>query len=171
MDDVNPAWVPVAGIWVRHDRPDRDPIQPRSYGARWQTHATRAAYLADNEDTAWAEWYRGLAEGSQSPQAGLPRNLHRIAVDLDRVADLTSEKARQALGLPPMRPSQSQWPAYRAFGEQLSAEGAQGVLYSSAARTRSRCLCVFAAGLSGLSVEGQPLRVLAPPPPPRGLRT
>ena len=64
-----------------------------------------------------------------------------------------------------------QWPSFQAVGEQLISDGAQGVLYSSAARTRSLCLCVFEAGVSGLAVGGEPVRVTAPPPPPRGLRT
>jgi hypothetical protein len=55
MGDKNPAWLPVAGIWVRHDRPDRDPTHPRPYAARWQTQAKPSVYLADSEDTAWAE--------------------------------------------------------------------------------------------------------------------
>jgi hypothetical protein len=70
-----------------------------------------------------------------------------------------------------MRPTRAQWPACQAVGERLLDAGAQGVLYSSAARTRSICLCVYEAGLSDVQVEGEPVRVIAPPPPPRGLRT
>jgi hypothetical protein len=70
-----------------------------------------------------------------------------------------------------MRSSSRQWPSFQTIGERLVAEGAQGVLYRSAARTRSLCLCVFEAGLAGLTVDGSPVRVLTPPPPPRGLRT
>jgi len=69
-----------------------------------------------------------------------------------------------------MSPSQAQWADFQEVGEQLAAHGAQGILYASAARTRSLCLCVFEAGLTGLSIEVAPLRVLAAPPPPRGLR-
>jgi hypothetical protein len=70
-----------------------------------------------------------------------------------------------------MRPTQSQWPAFQAVGEHLAAQKAQGVLYRSAARTRSLCLYVFEAGSPGLTVVGEPVRVITPPPPPRGLRT
>jgi RES domain-containing protein len=94
-----------------------------------------------------------------------------VSVSLDPVADLSTERARRALGLPRMRPTQSQWTSFQAVGERLISDGAQGVLYSSAARTRSLCLCVFEAGLRGLTVVGGPVRVIAPPPPPRGLRT
>jgi len=101
----------------------------------------------------------------------MPRELYRVEVSLERVADLRAERARRALGLPRMRPTRSQWPAFQAVGERLVAEGAEAVLYSSAARTRALCLCVFAAGLPGLGFEGEPVRVIAPPPPPRRLRT
>ncbi len=101
----------------------------------------------------------------------MPREIHRVAVSLDHVADLSVERSRSARGLPRIRPTDTQWPVFQAVGERLAAEGAQGILYASAARTRSRCMCVFEAGLSGLAAVGEPVRVIAPPPPPRGLRT
>jgi hypothetical protein len=67
-----------------------------------------------------------------------------------------------------MRPTQTQWPTFQAIGIQLIVAGAQGVLYGSAARTRSVCLCVYEAGLDGLSVEGEPVRIITVPPPPAG---
>jgi RES domain-containing protein len=127
-------------------------------------------YLADSAMTAWAEWYRGLAEAAQPPQDGLPRDLYQIAVSLEQVVDLSTERARRALGLPQLRPSEAQWPAFQAVGERLAADGAQAILYRSAARTRAVCLCVFEAGLPGLTVPAPPVRVIAPPPPPRGMR-
>ena len=171
MDISGVAWVPVHGIWARHTAPGFSGIEPQSGGSRWLAAGTPGLYLADGEETAWAELYRGLAESERGPMGAMPRDLHRVAVSLERVADLSSERARRALGLPRVRPTQRQWPAYQAVGGRLAAEGAQAVLYASAARTRSLCLCVFAAGLSGLRVEGEPLRVIALPPPPRGLRT
>jgi RES domain-containing protein len=163
--------VPLSGIWARHARPDRHALELRPYAARWQTASTPAVYLADSEPTAWAEWYCGLAEGAQPPQDGLPRDLYQIAVSLELVVDLSSERARRALGLPRLRPSQAQWPAFQAAGERLAADGAQAILYRSAARSRALCLCVFEPGLPGLTVPAPPVRVIAPPPPPRGLRT
>ena len=165
------AWVPVAGIWVRQSRPNVRGGEAVAYSARWQSAATPAVYFADHEPTAWAELYRGLAERRIAPGEVFPRDLHRVRVALERVADLSTEKARRVLGLPRIRQTSLQWPSFQAVGERLAAEGAQGLLYSSAARTRSLCLCVFAAGLPGLSVEGKPVRMIAPPPPPRGLRT
>ncbi len=167
----DPAWVPVAGIWVRQTRPQIAADEAITYDARWQRAGTPAVYLADNEQTAWAELYRGLAERRIAPGDVFPRDLHHVSVDLERVVDLTAETARRALGLPRLRQTSLQWPSFQAVGERLAAEGAHAIVYSSAARTRARCLCVFAAGLPRLTVASEPVRVLSPPPPPRGLRT
>lgn len=100
----------------------------------------------------------------------LPRDLHRLSIELDRVADLGSAAAMA--GVPQrMRPSRSQWPTFQALAEKLETEGAQAVLYPSAARWWARCLCVFEAGLPGLSEAEAPLRVIASRVPPRGMRT
>lgn len=165
------AWVPVSGIWVRQSPPAVAPTDLVTYDSRWQRAATPAAYYADSEPTAWAELYRGLAERSVAPGNAFPRALHQVEVDLTHVADLSTEKARKALGLPRMRQTQAQWPAFQDVGEQLAAAGAQAILYSSAARTRSLCLCVFPAGLMHIHATSAPVHVLAPPPVPRGLRT
>jgi len=165
------TWVPVAGIWVRQSRPNLRGDEAAAYSARWQRADVPAAYFADSEATAWAELYRGLAERGIAPGDVFPRDLHHVRVAFELVAELSTEKARSALGLPRIRQTSLQWPSFQAVGEQLVAEEAQGILYSSAARTRSLCLCVFEAGLPGLTIEGESVRVLAPPPPPRGLRT
>lgn len=130
-----------------------------------------AAYFADGDATAWAELYRGLAERGLRPDQVFPRDLHHVRIDLARVADLRRESARRGFGLPRMNQSQAQWAAFQDVGQQLALEGAQGILYASAARTRSLCLCVFEAGRRGLSIEGEPVRVLTAPALPRGLRT
>jgi hypothetical protein len=101
----------------------------------------------------------------------MPRDLHRVTVSLEQVADLRTERSRRALELPRMRPSRAQWPVFQVVGDRLAAEGAQAVLFSSAARTRASCLCVLEAGLDWLSAEDEPVRVIAPPALPRGLRT
>jgi RES domain-containing protein len=165
------AWVPIAGIWARQSRPGVRGDEPSHSDARWQRAQTPAAYFADSDATAWAELYRGLAERGLEPDQAFPRELHHVRIDLERVADLSRERARRVFGLPRMSQTQAQWPGFQEVGEQLAAHGAQGILYASAARTRSLCLCVFETGLTGLSIEAAPLRVLAAPPPPRGLRT
>jgi RES domain-containing protein len=164
------AWVPVAGTWARQSRAGVRGDELLGSDARWQRAKTPAAYFADSDATAWAELYRGLAERRLRPDQVFPRDLHHVRIELVRVADLSREKARRSLGLPRMRPSQAQWPVFQDVGEQLVADGAQGILYASAARTRSLCLCVFESGLTGLSIEGEPVPVIAAPPPPRGLR-
>lgn len=171
MDIRDVAWVPVEGTWARHTWPGVGSVEPHPGGSRWLRPGRQGIYLADRVETVWAELYRALAEGKSGPLAAMPRDLHRVSVSLDRVADLSTQRARNAVGLPRIRPTQKQWPSFQAVGEQLISDGAQGVLYSSAARTRSLCLCVFEAGVSGLAVGGEPVRVTAPPPPPRGLRT
>jgi hypothetical protein len=164
------AWVPIAGTWARQSRPGVRGDEPSHSDTRSQRAETPAACFADSDATAWAELYRGLAERALAPEPAFPRELHHVRVDLVRVADFSRERARRDVGLPRMNPSQVRWPAFQEVGEQLAALGAQGILYASAARTRSLCLCVFEVGLTGLSIEGAPLRVLAAPPLPRGLR-
>jgi RES domain-containing protein len=164
------AWVPVTGTWARQSRPGVRGDELLTSNARWQRAETPAGYFADSDATAWAELYRGLAERGVAPDKVFPRDLHRVRIDLVLVVDLSRETARRAFGLPRMNPSQAQWPAFQDVGEQFAAQGAQGILYASAARTRSLCLCVFEAGITGLSIEVEPVRVIAAPPPPRGLR-
>jgi RES domain-containing protein len=176
MADIDVAWVPVEGIWVHYvSLARRRPGRPRSglvpAPGRWQPAGMRRIYLADSEDTAWAEFYRALAERGQAPTDEMPCEVIHMHVELERVADLRTERARKALGLPRMRPTRAQWPAFQTVGMRLIADGAQGVLYSSAAHVRSLCLCVYEAGLPAVRTEGEPVRVLTPPPPPRGTRT
>jgi RES domain-containing protein len=171
MGIVDVAWVPVHGTWARHTAPGVGGLETHSGGSRWLPPGRPGLYLADGEETGGAELYRYLAESRRGPVGAMPRDLHRVTVSLDRVADLSTERARRGTKLPRMRPTRKQWPAFQAVGERLAAEGADGVLFSSAARTHSLCLCVFEAGLAGLSVEHAPARVIAPPPLPRGLRT
>jgi transcriptional regulator with XRE-family HTH domain/RES domain-containing protein len=129
-------------------------------------------YLADSEETAWAEWYRALAEVALPPMRQMPRDLWRFQVDLERVADLSSPKqlARVKLELPV--PDRRQWPAFQTVGETLFAEGWAGVLYASAARSESVALCLFRSSerLPGVRALPPPIRYDEPPAPPRGLR-
>ncbi len=170
--DAPPSWVPVAGAWVRHLPDGIAPLATakRAQG-RFNRTGTPAMYLADAEATMWAEWYRALAEQAAAPDEALPRVLWRYRVTLELVADFSPPGALEATGLPAALPTRAQWPAYQTVGEHLQAAGAEGVLYPSAARSDSRCLCVFAAGQVKLRVAGQPRRFERPPPVPRGLRT
>jgi RES domain-containing protein len=166
----------VGGVWWRHLRHGADPLalgDPPADG-RWQRGAAVGAlYLAQEEETAWAEWYRVLAELGMPPEHGLPRDLRRYRVELEGVVDLSSATALRARGLEGARPTQRQWPAFQELGEELWREGASGVLYESAARPGALALCVFAAeeGFPGLRPQGRARVFSAPPPVPRGLRT
>jgi RES domain-containing protein len=131
-------------------------------------------YLAEDEQTAWAEWYRALAELALPPMRQMPRDLWRFEVGLKGVADLSDARKLAAVNLPPPEPSREQWPRFQAVGEALAAVGWTGILYPSAARSGSKvALCVFrgASGLTGIEPLGPPVRYEEPPAPPRGLRT
>jgi hypothetical protein len=163
------AWVPIAGTWARQSRPGVRGDEPAHSEARWHALTPRLHTSQTAARRPGASCTEGWQRGGSRLEQAVPRELHHVRVDLVRVADLSRERARGVFGLPRMNQSQAQWPAFQEVGEQLAAQGAQGILNASAARTRSLCLCVFEAGLTGLSIEGAPLRVLAAPPPPRGL--
>src|SRR5262249_46683025 len=100
-------------------------------------------YFADSEPTVWAEWYRYLAEVAIPPAQSLPRDLWRWRISLPQVADLSAADKLAAAGLPPLAPTQRQWPAYQAVGEQLFADGWPALLSPSAARPEGHTLCIF----------------------------
>jgi hypothetical protein len=168
--------VPVTGTWVRHLPAGGDPLyRPAEPGDfRWQRGAVvEGLYLAADEATVWAEWYRWLAEARRSPRSALPRDLWRFQVRLEQVADLTGTEALARVGLAAPMPTREQWPAHQAVGERLFADGWQGVLYASAARPPGRALCVFrtACEIAGVTPLAPPVRHDDPPLVPTGLRT
>ena len=170
------AAVAIHGVWWRQVPHGRDPLTrpepPRD--ARWQRgHVVDALYLADSPATAWAEWYRWLAEYGLPPAAALPRDLWRVEVDLSDFVDLRSAAALGRVGLAAPRPSASDWPAFQAVGERLAAEGHSAVVGPSAARSGGAVLCVFWPPRPAARVEpvGRPETVSQQPAPPRGLRT
>jgi len=83
--------VSVAGTWWRQIPHGSDPLwlsTPPSSG-RWQRGEHLAAlYFADEAETAWAEWYRMLAEIGMSPTHGMPRDLWHWTIAVDDIADL-----------------------------------------------------------------------------------
>jgi hypothetical protein len=77
--------ISLAGIWYRQIPAGADPLYrpPHPADSRWQRGSiVDAIYLADSEPTAWAEWYRALAEAALPPGRALPRDLWRWQVDL-----------------------------------------------------------------------------------------
>jgi RES domain-containing protein len=168
--------VALGGEWLRHvpagvgfwNRPDPVP------SGRWQDSSIiDAIYLASDEETVWAEWYRWLAEAGLPPRAGLPRELWRVRVDGDRVADLRSRRALLAVGLDVPSPGRNSWPAFQEVGHRCWRAGYQGVLAPSAARPAGVTLCLFFDDerIAGVRPLGRPRRITDPPAPPTGMRT
>jgi len=166
----------VHGIFVRHIPHGGDPLYepPEPADGRWQRGATIAAwYLADEPDTAWAEWYRALAGTGLPPIQAMPRDLWRWRIDLDRVALLDDDSRLSRVGLPPPLPTVRQWPAYQDVGDALHGEGYDALLVTSAARPEHRNLVVFrtARRLTSGTPQPPPMLVIDVPPVPRGMRT
>lgn len=166
----------VHGVCVRHIPQDADPLYqaPDPPDGRWQ-HGDLVAtwYFADEPATAWAEWYRALAETALPPAHVLPRDLWRWRVDLDRVALLDSDERLRRVGLPPPLPATAQWPACQAIGEQRHRDGYQAILVASAARPQHRNLVGFRSTrhVAGYTPQPPPTKITEAPPVPRGMRT
>ena len=139
--------------------------------AAWETGG--GLYFADSEQTAWAEWYRALAEFAIPTARQMPRDLWRWQVDIEEVADLSDADRLAAAGLDAPRPVQRQWPAFQALGERLRAEGFRGVLAPSAARPRQHVLCLFreADEVAGAIPLRPPITHRHAPAPPPGINT
>lgn len=93
--------VAVRGTWLKHAYAGSPPLPEREPPPdnRWQRGSVvDALYLADNEETVWAEWYRHLAERMVPPLAQMPRELWRWQVDVE-VADLSTPERLSAAGL------------------------------------------------------------------------
>ena len=145
IDTVAPR-VRVTGIWWRITRARSSPLEwtPEPADGRWQRgEIVRALYLADSEATAWAEWYRHSAELGVPPQMRLPRDLWRLDVDLEQVADLTADGVLAGHGIARLNPTRGQWQRTQPIGEAYWGAGATGVLVPSAAQTAGRVLAVF----------------------------
>jgi RES domain-containing protein len=168
--------VSVAGSWWRQTPHGSDPLwlaSPPSNG-RWQRGATVAAiYLADDEETAWAEWYRALAEIAMPPTRGMPRDLWRWTIAVGDVADLSTPKKLARLDLPIPRPGRRTWAPFQAAGERLHSDGYRGILYPSAARPDHKALCLFREDqlIPGAEPVRPPVTRRDPPAPPTGMLT
>jgi RES domain-containing protein len=167
--------VAIRGTWYRHiphrgklgHRPDPAP------DGRWQHGAVvEGFYLADSEATAWAEWYRQLAEYGIPPMRQMPRNLWRWTVNL-RVANLRTPARLSRVGLVPPPPARASWPRYQEVGDALFADGWAGLVAPSAARPAGRVLCLFrtAATVNGAKAVPPPTVYRYPPSPPAGMTT
>ena len=172
--DVDRA--PVAGVWVKHSPVGLPPLPSRvdPPDNRWERGSVvDAIYLADSEPTAWAEWYRHLAEYGVPPEQAMPRELWKWEVDLE-VADLSTQRRLARVSLPLPSPGRLTWPPFQAVGEELWRDGWRGLLAPSAARPAGRTLCLFWS--SGRSIEGAdprtpPSLIVDVPVPPVGMTT
>lgn len=166
----------ISGIWWRHIPGGGDvhyePDPPAD--SRWQRgDVVDALYLADSEDTAWAEWYRALAETGLPPQQALPRDLWRWEISLPNVADLSTPEKLGQVGLPRPTPARNQWPAFQQLGEALYTDGCPAVLSPSAARPDAQVLCLFRPEriVPGAVPIPPPETFAEPPFVPQGMRT
>jgi RES domain-containing protein len=169
------AAVTVRRRWVKHTYPGSSPLPDRDPPPdnRWQRgDIVDALYLADSEQTAWAEWYRHLAERAIPPLAQMPRALWTWEIDLE-VADLSSTERLSKVGLSSPLPGNANWAVFQQIGEQLAREGWAGLLASSAAGPAGQVLCLFRdqRGVQGATPVPPPREITEPPPPPTGLRT
>ena len=168
--------IAVSGTWYRQISAGGDVhhAAPDPADNRWQRGSVvDALYFADSEETAWAEWYRALAEAALPPLQGLPRDLWRWRIELPRVADLTDDDRLERADLAPIAPTRHQWPAFQAVGEELHRAGWPALVSASAARPDGRTLCVFRTSrvVPGTRPVHPPARVAHPPAVPTGLRT
>lgn len=168
--------VAPGGRWWRQVPHGSDPLfraVPASDG-RWQRgEVIGGFYLADAQQTAWAEWYRALAELAIPPDRQMPRDLWAWEVDVSRIADLSSGERLAALGLERPRPGQRSWPAFQVVGEELCKAGHTGVLTLSAARPEHLVLCLFRDSdeVPGATPMRPALTFRRPPTPPTGMTT
>jgi RES domain-containing protein len=149
--------------------PHRDPPPDN----RWQRGSVvDALYLADSEETLWAEWYRHLAEAGIPPTRAMPRSLWMWEVDV-AVADLRDEDQLAAVGLDPPAPGRRTWPPYQDVGERLWREGWPGLVAPSAARPEGQVLCLFRIDdeVTGARPVGRARVVREPPALPIGMTT
>lgn len=174
MLDVDP--VLVEGSWWRHIPAGGDPFHEPEDPAdnRWQRGSVVDAwYFADDPATVWAEWYRATAALGIPPAALLPRDLWRWELELLRLADLSDPQRLARVALPVPKPSLQQWPAFQTVGEQIHAEGYDGILAASAARPDSAVICLFRATreVAGAVPLPLPQRIDSPPNVPLGMTT
>jgi hypothetical protein len=133
----------------------------------------RGFYLADTEDTVWAEWYRHTSELGAPPASRMPRDVWRIAVDVADIGDLSDMATLAAHGIIELLPTRRQWSLTQPVGEAYYRDGCRGILTPSAAHVGGRVLTIFRPlpALPGLTPLPPAHRYEELPPLPTGLRT
>ena len=167
----------ATGTWFRHILEGGDVLYEPEEPAdnRWQRGSVvEALYFADSEATAWAEWYRAIAEAAVPPAQALPRDLWQWEISLPEVADLQGDERLDRVGLPSLRPTRQQWPTFQPVGEQLHHDGWPALVCASAARPeQGSVLCVFRTSyeVPGTRPLPPPVTVTDPPVVPTGMQT
>lgn len=102
------AAIAVRGLWIKHTYPgslalpEREPAPDN----RWQRgDVIDALYLAEDEETAWAEWHRHLAERMIPPLAQMPRELWKWEVDVEVTACWSTPAPRRRRACPCCQPA------------------------------------------------------------------
>lgn len=133
----------------------------------------RGFYLADSEDTAWAEWYRHTSEAGVPPATRMPRDTWKIAVDLTDIGDLSDVATLALHGITELHPSRIQWPVTQPVGEAYYHDGYRGILTPSAAHVGGQVLTIFRPlpAMPGLTAKPPPNAYTELPALPIGLRT
>ena len=133
----------------------------------------RGFYLADTEDTAWAEWYRHTSEQGAPPASRMPRDTWKIAVDVTDIADLAEPGVLAKHSITGLRPTRRQWPLTQPVGAAYYRDGCRGVLAPSAAHVGGQVLAIFRPlpALPGLRPVPPANHHDDLPPLPTGLRT
>jgi RES domain-containing protein len=133
----------------------------------------RGFYLADGEDTAWAEWYRHTSELGVPPASRMPRDTWKVAVDVTDIADITKAGVLAAHGIAELLPTRRQWPLTQPIGEAYYRDNCRGLLAPSAAHEGGQVLVIYRPlpALPGLVPVPPPNHYDDLPPLPTGLRT
>jgi RES domain-containing protein len=89
----------------RHIAKGRHPLSgagARLYGGRWNPpQSFSTLYLAFEQDTVVAEFYRLAERQGRAPEDFLPRQMHRYEITLAAALDLRPAAAQDSLGLTP----------------------------------------------------------------------
>ena len=134
----------------------------------------RAVYLADSEETAWAEWMRAIAEAGIPPDNALPRAVFTLDADVTDIADLRDpRRLKRIAGVAKMQPTRRQWPQTQPVGEALWRMGAHGIIAPSAAHEGHSVLTLFRESetIPGLTERQPGTNHDRIPSIPTGLRT
>jgi RES domain-containing protein len=169
----------ITGQWWRHVPHDGEPLYKPEHPSdnRWQLgDIIEGWYFASSKSTAWAEWYRYLAEHAIPPQESLPRDMFQWKINNLKVADLSTETRLKQMGLPMPAPNSQQWPKFQAVGHALYKQGWRGVISPSAAQpAKGKVLCIFRESheidIPEIEVLGERYVQEYPPLVPKHLRT